>query len=144
MFARIAAVLVAFPLFAIASEELPGVTDETVNGAWEGVVGNSRLVRMEIRPRGQSYLADVFSTDAVGLYCLTQRHVAGGKVFLRFERPNGGGWLFPKVITLEGRGWAGPNRWGAGDLRLTLHQLTGDKGSYPLHLRKGGQSAGLS
>jgi hypothetical protein len=136
MFGRVVLLLVVvFPVLANASESVPGVTDTTLNGVWEGVVGNWQVYRMDIRPHGQSYLAHVFSEGAVGLYHLTQRRVRDGRVFLRFERPNGT-VFFPSVITLEGSGWA--NGYGsAGELRLTLRQLTHDKGSYPLHLAKG-------
>jgi hypothetical protein len=143
MLARIAVLFAALlPIIATASEDLPGVSRETLNGIWEGVVGDWSLYRMDIRPSGNSYLAQTDTKDFVILYRLSAMRVSSGHVFLRFERPTKS-TIYPSVITLEGRGAANPYT-GFGDLRLTLHQLTGDKFSYPLHLTKGTHTRDLA
>ena len=113
----------------------PPITDETLNGTWEAVLGEMGVVRLDIRPQGNSYLADVDSTDKEGraLYKLVQRRVHDGKVLLRFRKLIGS-WQ-PEEVTLDGYGYLSGLAWSGADLRVKYIQ--GSLGSCDLHLTKG-------
>jgi hypothetical protein len=124
------------PLLASASEESPpAVTNDSLNGIWEGLVGDWILYRMDIRPRGDSYLVEHFAQDMETLYRLVHREVRGGSVLLRFRKVSGGLPFTPTEVTLRGHGYAGYQ--GQGELKTTLVQTAGEKGSFPLRLQKG-------
>jgi len=137
MATRIAILIVAFfAAFASANEDAPPpVTNDSLNGVWEGVVGDWILYRMDIRRHGDSYLVENFSPHkgAQALYVLVQREVHAGHVVLRFRKLSGGS-LMATEITLRGDGFAYD---GAGELKTTATQTVGEKGSYPLRLLKG-------
>src|SRR5689334_22304079 len=117
MLARIVVLFAAqLPIVAGASEDIPDVTRDTLNGVWEGVVGDWSVYRMEIRPSGASYLAQTATKGLVILYRLSAIRVESGHVFLRFERPTNSyasnqrepNYSYPPaIITLEGKGSAG-------------------------------------
>ena len=132
------AILIAVVLapFANANEDAPPpVTNDSLNGVWEGIVGDWILYRMDIRPRGDSYLVENFSPQKgfQTLYRLVQRDVRSGHLRLRFRKVTGAASMANEV-TLRGDGYAYDGR---GELRTKLVQTAGEKGSYPLRLSKG-------
>jgi hypothetical protein len=133
MATRIAILIVVFlARLASANEDAPPpVTNDSLNGVWEGIVGDWILYRMDIRPRGDSYLVENFSPESQTLYRLVQREVHSGHVVLRFRRVSGGS---AGAVTLRGDGFAYD---GAGELKTTLTLTIGETGSCPLRLLKG-------
>lgn len=137
MATRIAILIVALvaPLANANEDAPPPITNDSLNGVWEGIVGDWILYRMDIRQHGDSYLVENFAPQKgfQTLYRLVQRDVRGGHVVLRFRKVTGS--AFPVTeVTLSGVGFAYD---GAGELKTTLIQSVGSKGSYPLRLLKG-------
>src|ERR1017187_4357540 len=131
------AILIAVLLapLANASEDAPPVTNVSLNGVWEGIVGDWILYRMDVRAHGDSYLVENFSPQEgfQALYRLIQRDVHGGHVVLRFRKIRGAA-LMSSAELLRGDGYAYD---GSGELQLTLLQTIGEKGSFKLRLSKG-------
>jgi hypothetical protein len=132
------AILIALLLAPVASaneDAPPPVTNDSLNGVWEGIVGDWILYRMDIRPHGDSYLVENFSPQKgfQTLYRLVQRDVRAGHVVLQFRKVSGAIHSATEV-TLRGDGFAYD---GAGELKTTLIQTVGEKGSCPLRLLKG-------
>jgi hypothetical protein len=140
MAARIAILMIVLlvPLARANDDAPPPVTNHSLNGVWEGIVGDWILYRMDIRPRGDSYLVENFSPQkgAQALYLLVQREVHAGHIVLRFRKLRGGS-LMATEVTLRGEGFVYD---GAGELKTTLTQTVGEKGSYPLRLLKGSRT----
>jgi hypothetical protein len=132
------AILIALLLAPVASaneDAPPPVTNDSLNGVWEGVVGDWGVHRMDVRARGNSYLAEVSSPqkDFQVLYQLVQRDVRSGHVVLRFRKVAGADWR-PAEIMVKGEGYAFGDE---GELQTTLTYMKGEKGSYKLRLEKG-------
>lgn len=113
---------------------LEPVTQQTIVGIWEGVVGEYIFYRMEIRRRGNSYLVESSSQSTQTLYRLTSAKVQSGHVTLRFRKIDKRAFGTDELV-FEGKGRADNSQ---GGIEGTMKQFpTRTHGATEIKLRKG-------
>jgi hypothetical protein len=119
--------LISFGNTVIGTEPgLPSLTRQTIAGAWEALVGEWSVFRLEVSTNGESFLAEVSSTDKgmQTIYRAETFSVDSGHLNMRLSRLTKDS-ARPKVVVLRGKGF-GDNELGRLDLQFTYLDRNGN------------------